>query len=322
MYWKEQRKLVFGGAGDSTYLTVPLWLSLARPSFPETLMTSSGKQESKQVDDTGSCDCGPKCVGLDCDSTSGNAEVYHASSSSHQRFLHTVLRRRRLRTAGHRRHRQSACRQASGRLLPKTLTTLLLAFGQLTARCVSAWKTPSRVVAKMTATGSMQGVCNCAARRAGGTRCLPTSIQTGSRTKASPATISSLPVRLCGVIIGTTGRQTGCSFFPGIHDSFGVWTQVCWQAISMARGMLSACREVRTFVTTSRCRTIHALSPSTIALWSSTRTSSRTATRVCRSSTNASSNIPRGLSRAWLPLASSAELPTGRTLSSRSPTFT
>ena len=101
-----------------------------------------------------------------------------------------ALRRRRLRTAGYQRHRQSACRQASGRLLPKTLTTLLLAFGQLTARCVSAWKTPSRVVAKITATGSMHGVCNCAARRAGGTRCLPASIQTGSRTKASLAAIS------------------------------------------------------------------------------------------------------------------------------------
>ena len=77
---------MFGGAGDSTHLTVPLWLSLARPSFPETSMTSSGKQESKPVDATGSCDCGPKCVGLDCDSRSGDAGIYHASSSSHQRF--------------------------------------------------------------------------------------------------------------------------------------------------------------------------------------------------------------------------------------------
>ena len=74
-----------------------------------------------------------------------------------------ALLRRRLRTAGYRRHRQSACRQASSRLLPKTLTTLLLAFGQLTARCGSAWKTPCRVIAKMTATGSMHGVCNCTA---------------------------------------------------------------------------------------------------------------------------------------------------------------
>ena len=68
-----------------------------------------------------------------------------------------ALLRRRLRTAGYRRHRQSACRQASSRLPPKTLTTLQLAFGQLTARCVSAWKTPFRVIAKMTGTGPMPG---------------------------------------------------------------------------------------------------------------------------------------------------------------------
>ena len=90
MYWKESSQPQYGRAGDSSYVTVPLLLSLARPSFTVTLITSSGKQESKPVDATGSCDCGPKCVGLDCDSTSGDAGVYHASSSSHQRFPYTV----------------------------------------------------------------------------------------------------------------------------------------------------------------------------------------------------------------------------------------
>ena len=223
-----------------------------------------------------------------------------------------ALLRRRLRTAGYQRHRQSACRHASGRLLPKTLTTLLLAFGQLTARCGSAWKTPCRVIAKMTATGSMPG------EQAGHVGCPPPSSMGAEPKHSQPPSH-----RPAGPALRPDQRNNRRSDrLQGILDRFVVWTQVCFQAISMARGMLSACREVRTFVTTSRCRTISALSPSTTALWSPTRTSSRPATRVCRSSSIASSNILRGLSRAWLLLASSAELPTGRARTPRSPTFT
>ena len=59
--------------------------------------------------------------------------------------------------------------------------------------------------------------------------------------------------------------------------------------------------------------------PSKVAQSSSTRTPSSPTARVCRSLSLASSGALLGPSRAWLLLASSAELPTSRAPTSRSP---
>ena len=80
------------------------------------------------------------------------------------------------------------------------------------------------------------------------------------------------------------GRLTDCSSFPGVPETHEVRTRVCWQVISTARGMWSACRMARAFATTSACRTISAWLPSTTAQSSSTRTPSSPTLRVFRSS--------------------------------------
>ena len=113
--------------------------------------------------------------------------------------------------------------------------------------------------------------------------------------------------------------QTDCRFFPGIPDHREVRTQVCWPVTSVALGMWSVCRKVRGFAKTSLLRRTSTWLPNTAAQ-SSTRTPSSPTPRVCRSSSLASSGMPRGPSRAWLLLARSAEPPTRRTPTSRSPT--
>ena len=139
-------------AGDSPLLTVPLLLFPTTPSFPLEPQYRATVRTSVQAW-TGILHPAMEIL---------TTPQPPATSACPHRGSRAAPRQRRLRTAGYRRHRQSFCRQAFSRLVPLTLTTPLPAFGQLTARCEFVWKAPFRVIAKMTATASMLGVCSAA----------------------------------------------------------------------------------------------------------------------------------------------------------------
>ena len=148
-----------------------------------------------------------------------------AISACLHRASRATLHRHRLGTAECRRHRQSACGEASSRLLPQTLTTSAMAIVQLTARCDSARRTPSRVIEKVTVTGLTHGACNSPARRAGGTRCCPTSVLSVSQDRSilkhpQPSHRSAGPALRPDQKIKKAVRQVA-SFSPGIPDLRG-----------------------------------------------------------------------------------------------------
>ena len=75
------------------------WWTLGEPATPPpravsrrfylpklSIFVTSGKHEDKLAVVTGSPDHGPKCVGLEWSSSSGDDDVYHVPSSSHQRL--------------------------------------------------------------------------------------------------------------------------------------------------------------------------------------------------------------------------------------------
>ena len=216
---------------------------------------------------------------------------------------------------------QSACRRVSGRPQRLTRTTPLLAFDLWTVPCRSALMMLSLATERMTAIEVMCGMCNRPAWRAGGKLCLPPLLRARTWSAALPA--SYPPPRRSGLATRPkeqeADRQRTASFLES-------WTHTRCRPSLLAshlgpRGMLSVCRRAADSETASLSRNISPL-PSTAAPSSSTRAPSSQTARVFRSSSLANLVMLLALLRAWLLLASSAELAISRAPASRSPTST
>ena len=226
-----------------------------------------------------------------------------------------ALHRRHLQTAEFRRPHESPCRLGSSRRQPPMRMFFFADYRPVVAPCRYELTTPSRLTGTTTAIGRTRGRRGRHVQRTDGIHRLPTSTRITNLVRCAPSLLTTDPwCRRYGKTKGTGGRQTGNSPFLGILDPHEVRSRVCWQAISTALGMWSACRKARAFATTSLWRRTLTCSPNTATLCSSTRTPSSPTTRACRSSSLASSGMPHGPSRAWLLLATSAELPTSRAL--------